>query len=579
MTYYEVIRVLSQFNLGAMLVSQDNYILEVNEAADRLLHGGGTLKGRPLTEVAPPLCDESGGSFNVAYYEYLAPCPAPEGVDLPANARLVCFRDASYEASQHMLKTIVNLIREPIILTDEKGYILLVNNALMQMESLVPEDVVGKHIQEAYTCIDGNELTVPLILANRHPYIDWRQIYTTERGKTLDIVCNSYPIFKDGDVLGVFCMTADLSQVGVLNQRIIDLQAKLLEHQGTGKKASASQKGPLSAKYSFDDIVHQSEEMDKLIARCMMIAKSDSPVMIYGETGTGKELLAHSIHNASDRANEPFLAVNCAAIPENLLESMLFGTEKGAYTGAERRPGLFEQADGGTLLLDELNSMSMALQAKLLRVLQDGVVRRVGGTEEKQVDVRVLSSTNIPPYQAIEENRLRQDIFYRLGVVYLSIPPLRKRKDDIPILTRSFFVHMNRKLNKSVECVDDGVMTIFYAYDWPGNVRELQHCIEHAMNILPNDATVITKEYLPEHILEKGGYLSRDMAELAGGGLEQLLAGVERAVLTEAIIKNKGNISKAARQLDVSRQNLQHRLRRNNMDVNAILQDAADSNS
>ena len=166
-----------------------------------------------------------------------------------------------------------------------------------------------------------------------------------------------------------------------------------------------------------------------------------------------------------------------------------------------------------------------------------------------------------------------------MGVVYLSIPPLRKRKDDIPILTRSFFVHMNRKLNKSVECVDDGVMTIFYAYDWPGNVRELQHCVEHAMNILPNDATVITKEYLPEHILEKGGYLSRDMAELAGGGLEQLLAGVERAVLTEAIIKNKGNISKAARQLDVSRQNLQHRLRRNNMDVNAILQDAADSNS
>lgn len=572
MNYLEVIRLLSEFDLGALLVSQDDYILEANEAADRLLHGGGTLRGRPLREVAPPLCEENGGSFKVAYYEYLAQCPPPKDVELPANTRLVCFRDASFESSHHMLKTIINLIREPIVLTDEEGYILLVNNALMQMESQMSENVVGKHITEAYTCVDGNELTVPLILENRQPYIDWRQIYTTENGKTLDIVCNSYPIFKDGNILGVFCLTADISQVSVLNQRIIDLQEKLLEHRGAGKK-KASQKGPLSARYSFENIIHQSKEMDKLIARCRMIAKSDSPVMIYGETGTGKELLAHSIHNASDRANEPFLTINCAAIPENLLESMLFGTEKGAYTGAERRPGLFEQADGGTLLLDELNSMSMVLQAKLLRILQDGVVRRVGGTEEKKVDVRVLSSMNIPPYQAIEENKLRQDIFYRLGVAYLSIPPLRKRKDDIPILTRSFFVGMNRRLNKSVEGVDDDVMTVFHTYDWPGNVRELQHCIEHAMNILPGDATVITRAYLPEHILEKCGYLGGETAETAGGsGLEELLAGVERAMLTDAIIKNRGNISKAARQLNISRQNLQHRLKRNDLDVNAILE-------
>lgn len=172
--------------------------------------------------------------------------------------------------------------------------------------------------------------------------------------------------------------------------------------------------------------------MKKTIDKCQMIAESDSPVMIYGETGTGKELFAQSIHNASRRCNGPFIAINCAAIPSTLLESMLFGTEKGAYTGAIQREGVLEQANGGTLLLDEINSMDITLQSKLLRVLQDGMIRRVGGLSDIHVDVRIISNTNIPPMQAVEQNQLRKDLYFRLGVVNITIPPLRERKEDIP---------------------------------------------------------------------------------------------------------------------------------------------------
>ncbi len=567
MRYLEAMQLLSQVGFGAVLVSEDRQVLEANEAATALLHDRGELKGRSFAELLPEAGEQSP-YLNTAFYEYLALQPTPADIQTPAGTQLICFRDATGEVSQHMLRTIVNLIREPILLCDEKKRIMLANDALMRMESLMPEDVIGKDINEAYTCIDGNELTVPEIVREKKPIVDRRQVYTTLQGKRLNIMCNSYPIFAGGTILGVFCMTADTSRIEALSKQIIDLQEGLLEKHPAAKKP---QKNGLSAKYKFADIICQSAAMKDMIAQCEQVAKSDSSVMLYGETGTGKELVAQSIHNASGRADGPFLAINCAAIPENLLESLLFGTEKGAYTGAERRPGLFEQANGGTLLLDELNSMSMGLQAKLLRVLQDGVVRRVGGTEEKFVDVRVLSNVNVPPYQAIEQKLLRQDVFYRLGVVNINIPALRRRKEDIPILTRYFFRQMNKKLRKSVEDVDEEVLTLFYAYDWPGNVRELQHCIEHAVNVLPDEETVLRKEYLPEHIRRVDGWVQPVVAE-TGGMLESVLADVERGLLTSALQKNHGNISRAARQLGISRQNLQHRMKRSGLDWQTILE-------
>ncbi|MCR5371055.1 MAG: sigma 54-interacting transcriptional regulator [Clostridium sp.] len=578
MNYLDAMNLLSQSDLGMLLVSGDGLILEANDAAARLLHSSGPLKGKSFPEAAPLLASppEDGSYINIAFGKYLALCPCPEGFPLPEGTRMVCFRDVSGKMFTHMLEAIIHLIPEPMILADSNQRVLLVNDATMRMESLVPEDVIGKDIAEVYPAArtssrreSFNELTVPVVLRTGESLLNCRQTYSTKTGQTLDISCNSYPIYRDGNIVGVFCLTADLSRAEELSRQVIELQERLL---GTDKPIggrcpdpgkTAGVRNGLYARYNFRDIVCHSALMKEVIRKCHIFAKSDSPIMIYGETGTGKELFAQSIHNASPRALKPFIAINCAAIPENLLESMLFGTEKGAYTGAEKRPGLFEQADGGTLLLDELNSMSLPLQAKLLRVLQDGMVRRIGGTEEKHVDVRVISNVNIPPSRALSEGIIREDVFYRLSVISVTVPPLRERREDIPILARTFFVALNRKLGKSISRLNDDVLSLFYLYDWPGNVRELQHCIEHAMNLAGPEETELCRHHLPEHLLRR-----LNLRESASDGiradkkLEQLLFSVESNMIEETFRKHRGNISRTAKELGISRQNLQHRLKR-----------------
>ena len=397
-----------------------------------------------------------------------------------------------------------------------------------------------------------------------------RQHYTTCYGKNVDIMCNNFPITQNGQVLGGFSVMEDWSTVDDLHKQIIDLQEKLLERTVSDKEKN---KSPLTAKYTFRDIIYTGSAMGNVVVRCEQVAKNDSSVMIYGETGTGKELFAQSIHNASHRANGPFLAINCAAIPENLLEGLLYGTEKGAYTGAERRAGLFEQADSGTLLLDEINSMNITLQSKLLRVLQDGIIRRVGGTTEIHVDVRVLSNINIPPHQAIEENKLRRDLFYRLGAVNINVPPLRDRKEDITLLAKTFIMQLNKKMVKNVKDIDRDTLKRFQEYDWPGNVRELQHAIEHAMNILPYDVSIITPEYIPDNILLGDATLIAGAAQSArkSDSLHGAVQDMELRTICNVLRNNRGNISKSARELKMSRQNLQYRIKRYQIDVYALL--------
>ena len=208
-----------------------------------------------------------------------------------------------------------------------------------------------------------------------------------------------------------------------------------------------------------------------------------------------KELFVHAIHNASKRKDKPFITQNCAALPANLLEGILFGTAKGGFTGAEDRQGLFELAHGGTLFLDEINSMPLELQSKLLRVLQDGSFRPVGQTKTINVDVRIITATNIPPEEAVKYKLLRKDLYYRLNVISLSIPPLRERKDDIPILTNYFIDKLNQKLGKSVKGVSKEVMDIFISNPWEGNVRELENLIEGIMSIY--DIDLIDIEHIP----------------------------------------------------------------------------------
>lgn len=493
-------------------------------------------------------------------------CPAPEVDDLPPHTELVTFRDATDSACHDMLIQILNQMSESVVLCDAENRIWMLNDAAVKMDSILTQDIRGEKIENVYRMLDGTELALPRVIRDKRPLLNLRQYYTTRYGRTIDVVSNNYPIVRGGQIMGAFNIQQDWSELGDLHKKIIDLQAKLLECTAPGKKNT---KNILTARYTFRDIISISPAMAGVIAQCRQVARTDSSVMFYGETGTGKELFAQSVHNASRRAKGPFLAINCAAIPENLLESLLFGTEKGAYTGAESRAGLFEQADGGTLLLDEINSMNISLQSKLLRVLQDGVIRRVGGMSEHRVNVRVLSNINIPPYQAIEENKLRRDLFYRLGVVNINIPPLRDRKEDIPLLAKQFIIQCNKKLVRNVSDIDLSVLERFTAYNWPGNVRELQHAIEHAMNVLPDERNIITVHDLPQHILKES--TGAKQSGRIDGSFHRSVDSFGRGTICRVLQQNGGNISAAARQLKMSRQNLQYYIKRHKIDVAELM--------
>jgi arginine utilization regulatory protein len=570
MNYQAAFELMSQCALGAMLVTPEQTILALNPAGDRLLHGHGQLIGQPLPQAAQPLRQplHHRQYANIAFGEYLRRCPTPEISELPEQTELIVFREAADEACHDMLITALNGIDESVILFDAEERIYFLNDAAVNLDSIVTSDVLGQKVTDVYHVTDGSFLKVPQVIQNRRPAMNFRQRYTTRFGKNVDIIANVLPIVQNGQTLGAFNVMEDWSASDQLHKQIIDLQSKLLNKP----KRSTKGQNALPAKYHFSDIIHISPCMNQMVDKCKRIARSSSSVMLYGETGTGKELLAQSIHNASDRSEHSFLAINCAAIPENLLEGLLFGTEGGAYTGAESRPGLFEQADGGTLLLDEINSMSLLLQAKLLRVLQDGMVRRVGGTKEIHVDVRVLSNTNTPPQQAIDEKKLRQDLFYRLGVINITIPPLRTHKEDIPLLTKSFILRFNKKLNRNVRNIDQNVLACFNAYNWPGNVRELEHAIESAMNILPTDQSFISADCIPENIAaaaEQSPIATE--TPIVSNSLNSTLQNVEFQMFRNALIENKGNISKTARALGISRQKLQYHIKRNQLDVKAIL--------
>lgn len=572
MRYQEAMETLSACGLGALVTAEDGKILSVNETGDRLLHGDGRLQGIRLQDIAEPLCEESDQPVyaSVVFGEYLMRCPTPELADLPERCRMVVFREATNDACHDMLISVLNQISEPVILCDAQCRIYLLNDAAVKMDSIVTQDVLGENITNVYRSRDGSELMVPEVIREKRPNINKRQYYTTRYGKNVDIVCNNFPIVQNGQVLGGFSVMEDWSAIDSLHKQIIDLQDKLVNRTPASRHKA---KSALSAKYTFEDIICISPTMSNVIAQCKRVAKNDSSVMIYGETGTGKELFAQSIHNASNRADGPFLAINCAAIPENLLESLLFGTEKGAYTGAEHRPGLFEQANTGTLLLDEINSMNINLQSKLLRVLQDGIIRRVGGSSEIHVDVRVLSNINVPPNQAIAENKLRRDLFYRLGVVNISVPPLRNRREDIALLAKHFIMQCNKKLVRNVRNIDGATLERFQAYSWPGNVRELQHAIEHAMNVLPDEASMITPDYIPDLIASSSGAVGAEQAQTVppASSLSGAIHDMERQTICKVLRETGGNISEAARILKISRQNLQYRIKRYKIDIAALL--------
>ncbi|TCO71495.1 sigma-54 interaction domain-containing protein [Marinisporobacter balticus] len=442
-----------------------------------------------------------------------------------------------------------------ITIIDRNGIILfsVKFNPWFHPEIICGEKVLGKKLCSVFTNIDEDTSTLFKAMELGRPINKKRQRVANVEGEKIVTMNTSLPIKGDGRIIGAIELSKDITKYKDKNMHVIQMNSELLSQTDE----MAKHLGPDRARYCLENIISSNTKMNELKYFVKKIANGKASVFIYGETGTGKELFAHAIHNESNRKKGTFITQNCAAIPENLLESILFGTTKGSFTGAYDQPGLFELAEGGTLFLDEINSMPVKLQAKLLRVLQDGYVRRLGDRKERKVDVRIISASNMSPKKSMKEGYLRQDIYYRLGVLSMRIPPLRERKEDIEILL-NFFIHKyNKLLNKTIKKVSKEVYDTLTNYNWPGNVRELEHITEYAMNMVEPVDDKIEMEHI-ENVMKQ--MEEEEEMEITIKPLKEVVSQIERKLITITIQKTKGNVSEAARLLEIPRQTLQKKI-------------------
>ena len=457
---------------------------------------------------------------------------------------------------ENIVDILDNIIDEGVHMVDSSGVIIYYNRFAAALDNINPDEAIGRHILEIYPSLTEETSTILKVIRSGKPILNYQQSFKNYKGLQITTLNSTIPIKSGKKVIGAVEISKDITEVKKLSEKVVDLQAELYADNRQHKKTDQSR-----AVYTFADIIGTSEEMLMLKKNALTVADSPSPVLVYGETGTGKELLIHAIHNASSRRNKPFIAQNCAALPESLLESILFGTVRGSFTGAETRPGLFEIADGGTLFLDEINSMSLQLQAKLLRVIQDGNIRRIGDTKTIHVDVRIVTAINTEPLRALEEKTLRDDLFYRLSVITLRMPDLKDRRNDIPALVEHFIKKYNGMLNKKIKGASKDVMEFFMTYSWPGNIRELEHTIEGAMNIAED--SYIYRSNLPYHLLDAFDRTAKSTRHNTMP-LKEAIWQLEKQLLQDTLVKAHGNVTKAAEMLVIPRQTLQYKISKYN---------------
>jgi DNA-binding NtrC family response regulator len=337
-------------------------------------------------------------------------------------------------------------------------------------------------------------------------------------------------------------------------QRLKILLDKIVERQDTLREVKALRK-QLREHGSFGKMIGNSPQMRKVYQTIEQAAPTQANVLIWGESGTGKELVAQTIHQLSPRGQMPFVPINCAAIPETLLESEIFGHEKGAFTGAsDRREGCFELSDRGTLFLDEIAEMTPATQVKLLRVLQERKFRRLGGRQEQSVDVRVIAATNVNPAEAVKNGKLREDLYYRLNVFAIELPPLRYRKEDLSLLIQAFLAEFNDRNNKSVSAVDSAAMRMLEQYNWPGNVREVRNVIERA--VILSNGEFIEPKHLPPLVTDSPDVVKPVIALEPGTTVEE----AERRLILMTLEHTRDNKTRAAEILGISLKTLHNKL-------------------
>lgn len=450
-----------------------------------------------------------------------------------------------------IIEELIKLVDSGVYVVDEEGIGLFYNDVMASMEQINVDDVLGKEFHKAFPGVKLGESTMYQALKKNVATKNKQQTYKNLYGKEITTINSTVPVVEGGKTIAAVEVAKDITNIRSMSDTILELR---------GDKLEPHKVKPKMKKYTFDDIIGSNKTFQAVINRAKRAADNDASVFIYGETGTGKELIAQSIHYASYRKEKPFLAQNCAALPESLLEGILFGTAKGGFTGAVDRAGLFEQANGGTLLLDEISAMPYDLQSKLLRVLQEDYIRRVGGTTDIPIDVRIIATVNETPEKLIEDGALRKDLYFRLNVVNIAIPPLRERLDDISILTEALLEKHNKRFNKEVWMVSQHAIERLCEYNYPGNVRELENIIMQSV------AMAETEHVLSEKLLQMPRQLKVIGVDAdkwdRKGPLDQYLANLEEEIIREIMIMEGGNISKAAEMLKMKRQTLQHKLKK-----------------
>lgn len=441
--------------------------------------------------------------------------------DLIASRALVLEIMDQITGSEKFLKTIIDSVSEGIIAVDASGNISFVNNVVEQLFRLRRESLIGQPVTSYFP----NSL-LPETIQNRKRFTD-KEIEVSVSGSKKKLICSTAPIFIENQIVGAVKTCRDIKELSKVAGTIFQGHERI----------------------TFEDIQGRSKPMHKVIERADVAASGNSTILLRGDSGTGKELFARAIHQASPFHDGPFQAINCSAIPETLLESELFGYEEGAFTGAKKdgKPGKFELADGGTLFLDEIGDMPLPLQAKLLRVLESNTLERIGGNKKYSFNVRIVAATNRNLEEMIEHGQFRSDLYYRLNVIPLYIPSLRERKEDILYLAEFFLNKYSNLLQKQITGLDYAVKDILLRYRWPGNVRELENVIEYAVNF--EQSKLITMQSLPQWIIQNcsGGNkkttLKKKTADLENETIRKMIAEMGDSVETKKKIAAKLGIS------------------------------------
>ncbi len=444
-------------------------------------------------------------------------------------------------------KDVVDKMKEGLMLVDLKGNILYANKALEDLLHYSKEEILGKpcNILECDNCF-GHDITEEgkhCSLFRKGDVSDLHCSFKRKDGTRVEVLKNATVLTdKNGAIVAGVETLTDLTVVIDKEREICDLRKELNRENG------------------FHGLIGNSSTMQQVYELIKSAALSNAPIIIYGESGTGKELVASAIHKLSRRVNAPFIKVNCAALNENILESELFGHTKGAFTGADRnRTGRFEAANRGSIFLDEIGDLPLAMQTKLLRVLQEQEVERVGDHQPIPIDVRVISATNKNLNNLMLEQKFREDLFYRIGVIPITIPPLRHHPEDIPLLVKTFIDSANLKIEKEITTIRKDALDLLVDYHWPGNIRELINVIEYTFVICPEDE--ITPKHLPQQF-QKGTQAKADR-----GGHQLGASQNRRDQLLHAIKSANGNKSEAARILGISRVTLWKHLKKYNITV------------